>query len=122
MRERPESRTGVQPNPGRPLAVVLVCFRSADDTSPAGNIGNPSLSVLEGEVPQGAPRALSPHRPQPPHACQRIAEALAGGEGAADLLGTEPFRMRGEEVEDLLPHGTTRSARFPRRRRRRGRC
>jgi len=45
MRERPESRTGLQPNPGRPLAVVLVCFRSADDTSPAGNIGHSRWST-----------------------------------------------------------------------------
>ena len=86
----------------------------ADDPSPAGNIGNLSLSVLEGEVPQGAPRALRPHRPRPPHACQRIPERLAGGEGAAELLSTQPFRMRGEEVQDLLPQETARSAPFPR--------
>ena len=46
MRERPESRTGLQPNPGRPLAVVLVCFRSADDTSPADCIPLAEWSAL----------------------------------------------------------------------------
>ena len=37
VRERPESRTGLQPNPVRPLAVVLVCFRSETSARPPTN-------------------------------------------------------------------------------------